>query len=80
MTARHPHFGLWAAQRSALAAPPNEPYLNATATQKNTCSYTAAGGVGYRRLLGRDTADDETSGCPTVDTAGIPKSPMGAGT
>jgi hypothetical protein len=31
-------------------------------------------------LLGRDMADDETSGCPTVNTAGTPRSPTRAWT
>ena len=48
MTVRHPHFGLWAAQRGALAAPPNGHRVNATAMQKKICSQTTVGGVGYR--------------------------------
>ena len=48
-TVRHGLSGLRAAQRFALAAPPNAHSLNATAMQKNKRSYTAAGGVGYRR-------------------------------
>ena len=68
-TVRHGLSGLRAAQRSALAAPPTGPQVNATATQKNKCSYTAAGGVGYRRLLGRDMADDGRSDYQTVGTA-----------
>ena len=58
MTARHPHVGLWAAQRSALAAPPDGHYGSATAYKRKYVRNTAVGGVGYRRMLGRGLADD----------------------
>ena len=51
-------LGLRAAQRLALAAPPNGHYGSATAYKRKYVRNTAVGGVGYRRMLGRGMADD----------------------
>ena len=48
--------------------------------QKNTCSSTAGGGVGYSAMLGRGMAGDGRSARPTVNTAETQRSPIRAGT
>ena len=58
-----------AAQRLALAAPPNGHSGSATAYKRKYVRNTAVGGVGYRRMLGRGMADDGCSARPTVGTA-----------
>ena len=64
----HGLYGLRAAQRFALAAPPNGHYGSATAYKRKYVRNTAVGGVGYRRMLGRGMADDGRSAHPTLTT------------
>ena len=61
-----PCVGMRAAQRSALAAPPNGHSGSATAYKRKYVRNTAVGGVGYRRMLGRGMAGDGRSVRPTA--------------
>ena len=71
---RHLLYGMRAAQRGALAAPPNGNCLNATALQKKLCPQNSGWRRRLQAMLGRGMAGDGRSARLTVTTAQTPRS------